>query len=113
MSALGETLSGVDDYAFTAELWRWDAQAAASWFFVTLPADLAVDLRMEAGPPRGFGSVRVEATIGGSTWRTSVFPESGGGSFVLPVKKAVRVAEGVGAGDRCDVVLRLVDQVRP
>ena len=99
----------MEEYAFDAELWQWDAQTTSSWYFVTLPADLAADLRVEAGPPRGFGSVRVEATIGGSTWRTSVFPESGGGSFVLPVKKAVRAAEGIDEGDTCPVVLRLAE----
>lgn len=99
----------MEEYSFTAELWQWDAQTAAAWYFVTLPADLSVDLRMESGPPRGFGSVRVEATIGGSTWRTSVFPESGGDSFVLPVKKAVRAAEQIDEGDVCGVVLRLAE----
>ncbi|HEX7716025.1 MAG TPA: DUF1905 domain-containing protein [Marmoricola sp.] len=99
----------MEDYAFRAELWRWEAQTTSAWYFVTLPADLAADLRVEAGPPRGFGSVRVEATIGGSTWRTSVFPESGAGSFVLPVKKAVRTAEGLEEGDSCAVVLRLAE----
>jgi hypothetical protein len=99
----------MEEYDFVAELWRWEAQTTSSWFFVTLPADLAADLRVEAGPPRGFGSVRVEATIGGSTWRTSVFPESGGGSFVLPVKKAVRVAEHIDDGDPCAVTIRLAE----
>jgi len=95
-----------DEYAFAAELWRWKD---GSWFFVTLPLDVATDLRMEAGPPRGFGSVRVEVTLGSSVWRTSVFPEGDGGSFVLPVKKAVRQAEGLEEGDVCDMELRLVD----
>jgi hypothetical protein len=98
-------VSEPDDYAFRAELWRWQD---GSWFFVTLPVDLSTDLRMESGPPRGFGSVRVEATLGGSVWRTSVFPDKESGSFVLPVKKAVREAEGLDEGDTCAVVLRLV-----
>lgn len=94
-----------ETFAFRAELWRWQD---GTWFFVTLPADLSVDLRMAAGPPRGFGSVRVEATVGGSVWRTSVFPQQESGSFVLPVKKAIRVAEGLDEGDPCEVALRLL-----
>ena len=43
---------------------------------------------------RGFGGVRVEATIGTSTWRTSVFPQSDG-AYVLPLKRAVRDREGI------------------
>ena len=93
------------DDRFTAELWEWDAKGG--WFFVTLPDDLADDIRARTddGLRRGFGSVRVEATIGGSTWRTSVFPESAGDSFVLPVKKPVRAAEGLEPGDTVAVSL--------
>jgi hypothetical protein len=83
--------------AFDAELWQWDAQDG--WFFVTLPEDASDDVRLSSGPPRGFGSVRVEASIGGTTWQTSVFPDKGSGCFVLPVKKAVRRAEGIEEGD--------------
>lgn len=63
-------------HTFPTELWIWDAATKGSWFFVTVPEDVSVDLRFEAGEPRGFGSVRVEATIGGSVWKTSVFPSS-------------------------------------
>lgn len=99
----------MDDFRFTAELWQWNAQATASWFFVTVPVDLAEDIRIEAGPPRGFGSVRVEAMIGASIWRTSVFPQSETGAFVLPVKKAIRKAEGIEEGDSCEVSLLLIN----
>lgn len=101
-------------YDFVAPLWRWEAKDEASsgaWFFVSLPFDAADEIEAVAGPgrtSRGFGSVRVEVTIGGSTWRTSVFPSGEQRTYVLPVKKAVRVAEGIGEGDPCPVTLRLV-----
>lgn len=47
--------------------------------------------------------------MGTSTWRTSVFPDKASQCFVLPVKRAVRRAEGVEAGDRVGVRLELVD----
>jgi hypothetical protein len=97
----------MEDFSFTAELWQWEAQTTSSWFFVTLPADLADDLRMEAGPPRGFGSIRVEVVIGSSIWKTSVFPSDG--TFVLPVKKPVRVKEGIEEGDSVEVSVRPID----
>ena len=87
---------------FDAELWVWDARRDETWTFVSLPADVSEEIRDvagRAGPRRGFGSVRVRATIGSSTWTTSVFPDSGRRAYVLPVKRAVRVAEGVDAGD--------------
>lgn len=101
----------VDEYLFDAELWQWTSDGApASWHFVSMPEDASMDLRMEAGPPRGFGSVRVEATIGTTTWLTSVFPQKESGCFVLPVKKAVRVAEGLDQGASCSVRLRWVEK---
>ena len=92
---------------FTAELWEHSTMPG-SWFFVTLPEDCADDIAAvtEGAERRGFGSVRVEATLGPSTWRTSVFPDKESGSYVLPVKKAVRAAAAIEAGD--EVPVRLV-----
>lgn len=92
---------------FDAELWA-HGEEPGSWHFVTLPLEVADELRARAGPRGGFGSIRVAVTVGGSRWRTSLFPESGGGSMVLPVKRAVRVAEGLEAGEPVAVVLDLV-----
>jgi hypothetical protein len=83
---------------FRAPLWEHDGPGA--WHFVTLPEDLA-DTVLEQFEGRGvaFGSVPVRATIGTTTWRTSLFPDSRARSYLLPVKKAVRAAQGLTAGD--------------
>jgi len=95
-------------HRFVAELWRWQGDAA--WHFLTVPEDVSDDIEDATGPlRRGFGSVRVRVTIGGSTWSTSVFPDKQRGAFVLPVKQAVRRAEGLDAGDRVTVGLELLD----
>ncbi|GGK68292.1 DUF1905 domain-containing protein [Ornithinimicrobium pekingense] len=93
---------------FTAELWRW-AAAQDAWFFVTLPDDASALVRERPRPRRGFGSVRVEVTVGTTTWRTSVFPDSGSGRYVLPVKKAVRTAEDLEEGEPVDVRLSVLE----
>ena len=95
-------------YRFTSPLWIWDASGDGSWHFVTLPEDAADEIKAitDGGPRRGFGSVRVEATLGPTTWRTSIFP--GQGSYVLPVKKAVRTQAGIEEGDEVDVDVTLV-----
>ena len=56
---------------------------------------------------RGFGSVPVEATIGRTHWRTSLFPSKSAGGFMLPLKAAVRRAEGFGEGDSVRVILKV------
>lgn len=94
-------------HRFTADLWRWEAQAG--WFFVTVDPQVSARIREVPRAPRGFGSVRVRATVGGSTWTTSVFPDATRGAYVLPVKKSVRTAEGLGEGDPADVVLEVLE----
>jgi hypothetical protein len=92
------------EVSFTAELWRYDGEGG--WHFVTLPPDLAADIR-DRVPRHGFGSVRVTAAVGDVRWDTSLFPESRTGSFVLPVKQQVRRANDLEAGDPVDVRLTL------
>jgi hypothetical protein len=95
-------------FEFTADLWRYTGQAA--WHFVTLPHDVADEIDdMTAHERRGFGSVRVRVTVGSTTWNTSIFPDTKSESFVLPVKKAVRAAEGLEDGSSVTARIVLVD----
>ena len=96
----------MEEFDFTAEL--WEHSGPGSWHFVTVPAETSEDLRSVSGPPGGFGSVRVEVSVGDTTWLTSVFPDKASGCFVLPVKRQVRTAEGLDAGEEVAVSLRVV-----
>lgn len=98
----------MSEHRFTAVLWVHGEGGPGAWHFLTLPPATAEDLRTEAGPRRGFGSVRVEARLGGTTWRTSLFPDAASGSFVLPVKRQVRLNERLDAGSPCSVAVRLL-----
>ncbi|MEI8238911.1 MAG: DUF1905 domain-containing protein [Actinomycetota bacterium] len=96
------------DYVFSADVWLH--QGTGPWHFVTLPFDMSdeIDERTTA-VQHGFGSVKVEATIGSFVWSTSLFPSDSAKSYILPLKKAARIAEGFGGGDTVTVSLRLVD----
>ena len=89
---------------FIAPLWAWEARREL-WTFVSLPVDLAPMLRElgQAGR-RGFGSVPVRVRVGTTTWRTPVFPQ-GDGTWILPVKRAIRDAHGLAVGDDVHVDL--------
>jgi hypothetical protein len=94
---------------FDAELWLWDARRSQSWTFVSLTAGDSEEIRdLAGGLRRGFGSLRVRATIGISTWATSIFPSSRGG-YVLPVKRPIREAEALDVGDTATVSVELID----
>ena len=62
--------------------------------------------RLERGKRRGFGSVKVTVQVGGTRWQTSLFPQKTGGWF-LPIKKPVRLAEGLEEGQPVEVLLEL------
>jgi hypothetical protein len=62
--------------------------------------------RLELGKRRGFGSVKVTVALGDSRWQTSLFPNKDG-SWFLPIKKPVRVAEGLLDGEEVKVELEL------
>jgi len=94
------------DFSFEADIWIYSA-AKAAWYFVNVPVDISNQVRFFAGTTNGFGSVKVSVRIGGSRWRTSLFPDSKSGCYFLPLKAAVRKAENITTGDRVCVELRI------
>ena len=63
--------------------------------------------RLELGKRRGFGSVKVTARVGDSRWQTSLFPQKDTGGWFLPIKKPVRLAEGLDFGEEIEGELEL------
>jgi len=103
-----ETLS------FTAPLLVWRTEHHGDICYVLIDGEAAEAIgahelirRLETGHRRGFGSVKVAVAIGDSRWSTSVFPPGEGGWF-LPIKQAVRRAEGLETGDTVTVRLTLL-----
>jgi Domain of unknown function (DUF1905) len=84
-------------FTFTSILWMYQGKSA--WHFVNLPKDAADEIRFFNASAKGFTPLKVTATIGSTTWKTAIFPDSKSGSFVLVVKRAVRKAENLKAGD--------------
>jgi hypothetical protein len=94
---------------FESELWVWEARRDDSWTFVSLPVEESDEIRDRTdGQRRGFGSVRVEARVGASIWRTSIFPDSKSGAYVLPIKQAVRKANSLAPGDTVKVTVEVL-----
>jgi Domain of unknown function (DUF1905) len=95
-------------YAFRAKLWQYDGPGA--WYFVSLPPDVADDIRARFGGPQAssFGSIKVEAAVRETRWTTSLFPDKTRRTYLLPIKKAVRVAENLEIGDVTTISLRFM-----
>ena len=85
----------------TTTVWLYPGMSGA-WHFASLDKESTEKVKKyQKGKPRaGWGSVPVEVTMGKTTWRTSIFPDSKSGTYILPLKAAVRKKEGIYEGDK-------------
>ncbi len=85
------------EFSVRGVVWRWAPDASnAGWFFVTVDGQVAAQIRFAApGCTSRFGSIRVQATIGKTSWRTSLFPHRASSGFLLPLKAEVRRREKI------------------
>lgn len=58
-----------------------------------------------SGNTRGFGSLKVQATIGTTNWDTSIFPHSESNSYILPLKKSVRQEQDIDVDSKIEIEL--------
>jgi hypothetical protein len=84
------------DFEFTGPIWFW--RGPAPWHFVTVPPDeCAAIAAVAAGVSYGWGMIPVTVRLGASTFTTSLWPKDG--AYIVPLKTAVRRAEGVEVDD--------------
>lgn len=109
LGVAGEAAAG--PWRVRGAVWLWQGSAGApaksSWYFLTIDGETAAAIRAHATNAAAWGSVHVAATIGATTWRTSLFPSKAHGGWLLPLKAAVRKAEAIGEGSMVEAVLAL------
>lgn len=93
-------------FSFTGEL--WESSVASSWVFVTVPEEQSDEINDLYPRLPGFGSVKVEATVGTTSWSTSLFPSKELGAYVMPFKRTVRDRERLEVGDAAEVTIQVV-----
>lgn len=94
-------------YTFTAELWKYPGNGA--WYFVLLPKEYSNEIKTltQGWPNKGFGTIKLEATIKDMVWDTSVFPDKKSGTYMMPVKKEVRTKLQLNDGDELNVSIKV------
>lgn len=104
-------MSEREEVTFTGKVWIWQARSGEKpmrWFFVSITGAPAAELKLASlGLTAGFGSLAVRATIGTTTWRTSIFPQRETGGWLLPLKAQVRQREKIEEGSEIDVSLAI------
>jgi hypothetical protein len=81
---------------FSGEIWHW--RGPAPFHFVTVPEAESAELA-DVSPlvSYGWGMIPVNVRIGRTAWTTALFPKDG--AYIVPLKDAVRRAEGLALGD--------------
>lgn len=97
------------DGTFELQAQMWRHPSADGWYFITVPEATSADIRERFGMMSpGFGSLRVDVTIGDTRWRTSIFYDTTLRCYLLPMKAAVRKAASLAAGDQVEFLLRVL-----
>jgi hypothetical protein len=103
-------------FKITAKVWLYPGEAhstssgqVAAWHFVTIEKEDAQEIKKEfIWPRRGFGAIPVLVKIGRSEWKTSIFPEKKG-TYLLPLKKSVRISEEIKVADTVKISLKVLN----
>ncbi len=96
------------DLDFSGDLWHW--RGPSPYYFVSVPDEESLHLRgVSTAVTYGWGMIPVTARIGTTEWQTSLFPKDG--AYVVPVKDAVRGAEGLNEGDTVTVRLTVAGPI--
>ncbi|HEX3407604.1 MAG TPA: DUF1905 domain-containing protein [Caulobacteraceae bacterium] len=97
-------MADLDPFSFEATVIYW--RGPSPFFYAPLPAAEAEEIRRVAKfVTYGWGVIPVEATIGEVTFTTSLFPKDG--TYLLPLKVAVRRKANITAGDVIAVEMTL------
>lgn len=92
------------DLHFRGEIIHW--RGPSPFYFVPVPDEESAAIEAVSSiVTYGWGVIPVEVRIGGTTFRTSLFPK--GDLYLVPVKVAVRRAEGLELGEEVAVHLHL------
>lgn len=93
------------DLEFVGEVFTW--RGPAPYHYVAVPPEECAEIQeVAAAVSYGWGVIPVRGRIGATDFETSLFPKDGG--YLVPLKVAVRRAEGVEEGDTVAVSLTVV-----
>lgn len=106
-------------FKFDAKLWVYNANKA-TWHFATLPKNIADEIRFLKDLSKNgignvkvksaaWGSIKVLAQIGQTTWQTSIFPDKNSQSYLLPIKAVVRKTEKLNKNRIAKITLTLAE----
>ncbi|GAA4084404.1 DUF1905 domain-containing protein [Nocardioides kongjuensis] len=90
-------------FVFSGAVVEW--RGPAPFVFLEVPAGTSDDIKDAARGQEYWGQVAVDVRIGDTDFRTALFPKDG--RYLVPLKVAVRRAEGIEVGQELAATLDL------
>lgn len=88
---------------FSGEVFHWRGPAPHHW--VAVPDEDSEELAARPELSYGWGCIPAVVSVGGTRFETSLMPKDG--RYLVPIKVAVRRAEGIELGDTIAVSVRI------
>lgn len=92
-------------FEVTGEVIEWRGPAPHHW--VAVSEDTADELAERPELSYGWGCVPVMVTVGASRFYTALMPKDG--TYLVPLKVAIRRAEGIELGDTVTATVEVID----
>jgi hypothetical protein len=95
------------NFTVSGKVWRYQGEGA--WHFVYVPEKLSQQIKDTVRNKKkvGFQFVRVKATIGKTSWNTTLFPTKDG-PYLIAIKADVRRKEDIDEDHVVKIICQLV-----
>ena len=94
-------------YKMKAKVWLYPG--LAPWHMVTLPQKESNQIgQLFADLHRGWRSLPITATIGKTSWKTSIFFDSKAKAYIMGLKADVRKKENIRKGDTLEFSIEIM-----
>lgn len=96
-------------YRIKEKVWLWGYDSGSPWHFISVPKKESIQIKKDFGKlSRGWRSLPIEAKIGGTSWKTSIFLDSRTKTYLLPLKLSVRKSEDIFEGEQVSCLFKIL-----
>lgn len=93
-------------YEFRSKVWQHPAPGG--WYFVSLPAAVSKEIRKQFKlQEQGWGRLKITAQTGKSKWATAIWFDTRRRTYLLPLKKEIRVKEGINDSETLKMIVHI------
>lgn len=91
-------------FSFQGKVWKYGG--VGGWHFVYVEKKISEKIKAIGVKKVGFGFIKIRATLGKTSWNTTLFPTKEG-VYLIAVKAVVRKKESVQEGDNVKIAFTI------